>query len=103
MINLIKYKYMVVFELPEKMSPDFMSLIQPHKLKVANYFDQNILLSYTLSHNLRKLWAVFVAKSKEEVEDYINGLPLSKYMTYDIHELMFHESNDTPIPSFSLN
>lgn len=103
MINLIKYKYMVEFHLPAQMSPEYMNLIPAHKLKVKNYFDQNILQSYTLSYNLRKLWAVFLAKSKDEVEVYINELPLTNYMTYEIHELMFHETNDVLIPSFSLN
>lgn len=103
MINLLKYKFMVEFKLPEQMSQEYLNLIPSHKLKVKNYFDQNILQSYTLAYNLRKLWAVFLVNSKEDVIKYIDELPLSKYMSYEIHELMFHEVSDALIPSFSLN
>jgi hypothetical protein len=103
MINLIKYKYMVEFGLPITMSKEYLDLIPSHKLKIQNYFEQNILLTYTLSYKLDKLWAVFVAKSKEEVDGFIKELPLSKHMTYEIHDLMFHETSDIVIPTFSLN
>lgn len=94
---------MVEFKLPEQMTQEYLSLIPSHKLKVKNYFDQNILQNYTLAYNLRKLWAIFTAKSKEEVHSYISELPLSQYMTYEIHELMFHETGSVITPTFSLN
>jgi len=94
---------MVEFHLPPTMSKEYLDLIPSHKLKIKNYFEQNILLTYTLSYHLHKLWAVFIAKSKEEVEGYIDELPLSKYMTYEVHDLMFHETSDIVIPTFSLN
>ena len=103
MINLIKYKYMVEFNLPEVMSKEYMDLIQLQRLKVRHYFEQHIVLSYTLSYKLHKLWAIFVGKSKEEVAQQIEQLPLSKYMTYEIHELMFHETTEVALPTFSLN
>ncbi len=103
MINLINYKYMVEFNLPQQIDKHYMDLIPLQRLKVKQYFDQKRLLSYTLSYKLHKLWAIFVGKSKEEVEQHILDLPLSKYMTYEIHDLMFHETTEHALPTFSLN
>jgi muconolactone delta-isomerase len=94
---------MVEFHLPEEIDKQYMELIHLQRLKVKHYFDQKILLSYTLSYKLHKLWAIFVGRSKEEVEQFILDLPLTKYMDYEIHDLMFHESTELALPTFSLN
>lgn len=99
----MKYKFMVEFEIPEVLDTEFYNLIPNQRLKVAQYFDQNILSSYTLSQDRTKLWAIFLAKSTNELEELINNLPLTKYMQYEISELMFHETHERILPHFSLN
>lgn len=103
MKSLLKYKFMVEFDLPEIIDQSFIQLIPDQRLKIAHYFDQNILISYTLNQNRTKLWGVFQASSFEEVNNHITDMPLAKYMKWEVHELMFHESQEKVLPHFSLN
>lgn len=103
MLSLMKYKYMVEFNLPQVKDSKFYGLIPAQRLKVAQYFDQNILQSYTLNQDRTKLWAIFLGSSYEEIENKVKDFPLTQYMEYEISELMFHETHDRVLPHFSLN
>ena len=93
---------MVEFELPEKFSQEFISLIPSQKEKVSQLFNQGALKSYSLANDRSVLWAVFIATSEFEVLELIAELPLAAYMTPYISELMFH-NNDSHVLHFSLN
>lgn len=83
--------------------PEFYKLIPQQRVKIGHLFDQNVLQSYTLNQDRTKLWAIFLGSSIDEIEETINQLPLTKYMDYEISELMFHETHQRVLPHFSLN
>lgn len=98
----MKKQYMVEFELPEKFSKEFISLIPSQKEKVRQLFDKGQLKSYSLANDRSVLWAIFIAESEFEVLELIAEFPLASHMTPYISELMFH-NNDNHVLHFSLN
>lgn len=103
MINLMKYKYIVEFTLPRIKGDEFYKLIPEQRMKVAHYFDQNVLQSYTLNQDRTKLWAIFLGSSFDDIEGKVKDFPLTQFMSYEISELLFHETSDRVLPHFSLN
>ncbi len=97
------HQFMVDFTLPEEMNMQFMSLIPQQRLLVNDLFSRNILLTYTLSLDRKKLWATLIAETELEVIEVMESLPLTSYMSYEIHPLMFNEIVQESLPSFSLN
>ena len=95
-------KYMVEFEIPLPFPKELEMMIPDQRLAVHELFMVEKLLSYTLSLDRTKLWAIFLAQSESELIHIIDTLPMSKYMSYNYAELMFHETVQH-IPSMSLN
>lgn len=94
---------MVDFDLPREMGVDFVGLIPDQRALVAKFFEENTLTSYTLSLDRRKLWATFLAESEEDLIDIIESFPLTKFMEYRIHILMFNQVAGHGMPAISLN
>ena len=87
-----KYKYMVEFVLPIPIPMDLQAMIPAQRNVVHRLFMEGRLLSYTLTEDRSKLWAIFLADSESELISYIDRLPMTGYMQYDYQRLMFHET-----------
>lgn len=96
-------EYMVEFQLPEKMDADFLELIPQQQKRVNDLFHERVLMSYSLSLDSTRLWATFLAKSEEEIEVILDTFPLTSYMEYHIHHLMFNEMASQSMPAISWN
>jgi muconolactone delta-isomerase len=97
------FLYMVDFTLPQLITERFHKLIPYQRAKVNNYFQDGKLLSYALSMEQSKLWAVFIARSEREVEELLHHLPLTRYMKYQICLLTFYNVHHGQVPAFSVN
>jgi len=69
---------------------------------VEKLFTAGKLTMYSLAIDRSKLWALFLAESESQLISLIDRLPLSSYMDYNYHELMFHQSAQL-LPALSLN
>lgn len=98
-----EYQFMVDFTLPDLLSEEFMSLVPYQRAQVNRLFDEGKLMSYSLSMEQSKLWAIFTANSEMEVRDMLADLPLTPYMTANIHMLTFYNTQHADMPQFSLN
>ncbi len=98
-----KFFYMVEFTLPQLIGERFQKLIPYQRAKVNTYFNEGKLASYTLSMENSKLWAIFIATSEREVEEFLHHLPLSRYMKHKINVLTFHHVQPDKVPAFSMN
>lgn len=96
-------QFMVVFQYPEVPEMEFFSLIPQQRLLVAKLFLDGTLLSYTLNEERTTLWAVFSVPSYNAAVEAIEQLPLTKFGTYDIHSLTFHNDLRYTVPTVSLN
>lgn len=95
-------QYMVEFDIKYADVETFMTLIPEQRKIVDLYFLDGSLLSYSLNMNRSKLWAVFSVDTENKLLLLIDGLPLTQFMDYNYHELMFHNGLHM-IPSISLN
>ena len=94
---------MVDFTLPNILDPKFMDLIPYQRAAVNRFLDEGKLVSYSLSLDSQKLWAVFNANSEVEVLDMIVDLPLTKFMEVEISLLTFHNVTKSENLHFSMN
>ncbi|MDX2279326.1 MAG: muconolactone Delta-isomerase family protein [Saprospiraceae bacterium] len=96
-------QYMVDFTMPQDLPDDFVHLIPEQRAAVNRLLNEGKILTYALSLENSKLWAVFCVQSEEELTELINRLPLSHYMKKRVSELTFYNAAHPFIPSFSMN
>jgi muconolactone delta-isomerase len=95
-------QYMVDFFLPE-FTEEFVALIPQHRLRVNKLMSRGVILSYAVSADRTRSWAMLVAKSKGEAERILRTLPLFPLIEYEMRELMFHNSVSMALPAISMN
>lgn len=98
-----KQQYMVDFTLPAEFSPEFTALIPAQRTEVNRLMAADKIVSYSLSLDSGKLWAIVNAESELEVLIMINNLPLSRFMESKIAQLTFHNAVTKIQTAFSLN
>ena len=97
------YQYMVAFTMPDLLTERFQQLIPEQRALVNEYFSDNVLVSYAVSLETGKVWAIFNGKDEEEVKVLITAMPLTRYMTFTIHFLTFYNILTAQLPNFSVN
>ncbi len=100
--NQFLKQYMVEFSIPEPLTDDLLDLIPEQREVVDDLFTNGKLLSYSLSLDRTRLWALMLADSESELLGLIDSLPMTPLMDFDYSELMFHNSVHL-IPAMSLN
>ncbi len=98
-----EYQYMVDFSLPKVLSEDFLRLIPHQRAKVNKLFRDGKLVNYALSLDNSKMWAVVSANSEIEVVEFLDQLPLTRFMKFSISMLTFYNSVNSDAPVFSMN
>jgi hypothetical protein len=93
---------MVEFELYDSEDDDFQSLLRKQKDILVEYFNAGKIISYTVTEDQSKAWAVMIAYTESELLNNIDGLPLMSYMDFQYYELMFYNTIQL-IPETSLN
>jgi len=100
---MMKYKFMVDSILPDVLTDEFMSMVPFQRAVVDHLLSEGRMLSYALSLDTGRLWAIFNAESEMEVYEMLMTLPLTEFMTYDISMLTLFNLKEQPLPSFSSN
>lgn len=93
---------MVEFTIPNPFPRHIYGIIPEQRSAVEKLFQEQILLTYTLSLDRTKLWSIFISSSESELISYIDRLPMTPYFDYDYKEVMYHDTIQF-IPSMSLN
>jgi hypothetical protein len=86
------YEYMIIVRFTRAFSEEFIALIPNHRSQINRLMEKGIITSYSLSADRGTLWVTLLATSLEAVEKTLRMMPLFKFMSYDIVELMFHNS-----------
>ena len=97
------HQYMVEFDLPDVMTEEFAALVPQQRSRVNRWMERGVITSYSLSADFKRLWAIVIAKSEEDVTQVMRSLPLTKYMEFTTHQLMFHNSLAMALPAISMN
>ncbi len=95
--------YLAEIDLPAELSEEFLALIPRQRAQVEKLFTEGTLLSYSLSADRTRLWAIFTASSELEVSEILATFPLHPYIHSHIHELFFTQHAGTTFPAVSLN
>ncbi len=98
-----EYQFMADFTLPEVITEEFMNLIPTQRQRVNQLFRQRKLVSYALSLENGKMWAVFKGTCEFDVLELIRELPMAGFMSVQINILTFHDMTEPVSPTFSLN
>ena len=93
---------MVEFDIPHPLTEDFLDLVPEQREVIDDLFSRGELLSYTVSSNRRRVWAVIVTENESKLLNLIDELPMTSYMDYDYNELMFYNTVHQ-MPAMSLN
>lgn len=96
-------QFFVEFRVPLPMTEQFMKLIPEHRAKVNDFFNDEKLVSYTVSLDSGRIWAIFMAISDEDVAEMVESLPLTHLCHYKIHNVTFMNVVTSRIPAFSVN
>ena len=94
-------QYMVEFDVPY-LTEDMLQMIPDQRAAIDEQFIKGKMISYSLSMNREKVWALMLAHNESELIQLIDELPMTPYMDYDYKELMFHNTVHL-VPSMSLN
>jgi len=83
-------EYMIIVQFRADVGGEFTSLIPAQRARVQALMEKGVLTSYSLSGDRKMLWLTLLASSAEAADKTIRLLPLYKFMTYDVVELLFH-------------
>lgn len=94
---------MVDFTMPTLMTDEFVGKIPEQRALVNRLFEEGRLLTYALSLEASKLWAVFTAETEADLLELVSTMPLTPYMQMRVSELTFYNAAHPFIPAFSVN
>ena len=97
------FQFMVEFTMPPVLNDKFTSTIPAQRAKINSLFGIGKIVSYAVSLENLKVWAVFNAETETEANDLARELPLTKYMSYKVSVLTFMNVLTARVPSFSVN
>jgi hypothetical protein len=96
-------QYMVDFTLPSIITERFSSHIPEQRALVNKYFEEGKLVTYGVSLETGRCWAVFNADTESEVLTLIRALPLTRFCHFRIHAMTFYNVMTARVPNFSVN
>jgi muconolactone delta-isomerase len=94
-------QYMVDMSFPINYDENFMKLVPVQKDHINYLVSKGIVLSYSLSIDRTRLWAIIKGKSEDEIKNILSAFPLYSYFRFTIYPLAFHASGF--IPNVSMN
>lgn len=80
-------EFMVDFTLPQRLSDDFIARVPRQRKMIQRYMNRKKLLSYALSIEQHRMWAVFRVSSEIELMELLANLPLTPLMEVNISTL----------------
>lgn len=94
--------YMIEFDVPP-IDKSLSRMIPIQQMKVDELMTSGKMISYMLSADRTKLWTVVDADTEFEAMDIIAELPMTVHMRAHLQPLMFHNSAQHVMPTFSAN
>lgn len=96
-------EYMITITFPAVIDEGFIGLVPRQRAMVNELMAKGVISGYSLSSDRQTLWITMVANSDELAHATLEQMPLFSYMTFDVRELMFHNSPVYAKPAISLN
>ena len=94
---------MVVFNLPEIWSPDFVQTIPAHRALINELLAEGVVQSYSISADRTKVWMVLTVENDQyAVEAVISKFPILDFVDYAWEPLLL-TNDSSSLMQFSLN
>lgn len=97
------FQHLVEFTLPTILTERFTGRIPEQRALINKYFSDGKLVTYGVSLENGKAWAVFNAPTEVEVLALIRALPLTQFCQFKIHPMTFYNVLTAKVPLFSVN
>ncbi|MGB3949199.1 MAG: hypothetical protein WBM13_14525 [Bacteroidia bacterium] len=95
--------YMVVIQLPEELTEEFLTLIPKQRAHIDKLMDESKIVQYALAGDRSKLWVIVAASTLKGAKSIIDSFPLRAYMNPKYVELAFYNSISTELPKLIMN
>lgn len=99
----MKEVYLVHIQLPEVFSFEFYEIIPRQREVVNQLMERRVILNYSLDMERKNVWAVFEVANQTELMLELNSFPIIDDVTFEIHELAFHNAAPVDLPDVILN
>lgn len=94
---------MVTITLPAEFTGDYVSLIPKQRAMIVKLLSKGKLSSFSLNSARTTAWMVVNSKSLSHLERMLERFPMHPYFTYDIAELILHDTEWAGLPKMVLN
>ncbi len=98
-----KLLFMVEFILPQHLDENFLDQLARQRPIAEELFNDNVLISYSLSIERKRVWLMLSSVSEHEVKQIIDMFPISTELDFDFCLVDFHVMRPFELPEFSLN
>lgn len=98
-----KLLFMVEFILPQHLDKTFLKRLASQRAIADELFNDNILVSYSLSLERKRVWMMLSCESEREVKQIVEMFPFSTKLEYDYCLIDFRITKPLDLPEFSLN
>lgn len=94
---------MVIFELPNVLTREYLDLLPSQKVMVEEMMKKGLIQHYSISVDEQKIWVQVRAVTDEKMIETINKLPLTAKLKYSFTELVFSLSASASYNTIILN
>jgi muconolactone delta-isomerase len=95
--------YMIDMRLPEVLDQELMDLVPQQRAFVNRLFQAGRMITYSLSLEKGRLWAIMKAESHLEILEMLSTMPIAPFVESEICPLTFHQAATFMAPRFSVN
>jgi muconolactone delta-isomerase len=97
------HKYMVTITLPSSFTQEYMTLIPKQRAMVVELLSRGSLSSFSLNRERSTVWMVASCKDEEALQTMLKKFPMHRFFTYEISELILHDTQFMGLPKLVLN
>ncbi len=97
------HKYMVTITLPATFTQEYMTLIPKQRAMVVDLLSSGRLSSFSLNRDRSTAWMVATCKDEAALHSMLNKFPMHRFFSYEINELILHDTQFMGLPKLVLN
>jgi muconolactone delta-isomerase len=94
---------MVTITLPTFFSQEYMTLIPKQRAMIVELLTSGKLSSFSLNKDRSLAWMVATCKDEAALQKMLDKFPMNDFFSYQIDELIMHDTQFMGLPKLVLN
>ena len=94
---------MVTITLPAEFTGAYVALIPKQRAMIVKLLSKGKLSSFSLNNTRTTAWMVANSKNLTSLERVLERFPMHEFFTYEISELILHDTEWAGLPKMVLN